>query len=72
MANAPIFDIDVAAFRQNPYPILEVMRREAPIAYVPALDAVLVTRRDDIFTLEKKIEISKIETDDVAGVLEFQ
>jgi len=57
MANAPIFDIDLAAFRQNPYPILEVMRCEAPIAYVPALDAVLVTKRDDIFTLEKKFEI---------------
>jgi cytochrome P450 len=57
MTNAPVFDIDFTAFRQNPYPILEDMRRQAPIAYVPALDAVLVTKRDDIFTLEKRIGI---------------
>ena len=33
------------------------MRLYAPIAYVPALDAILITKRDDIFFLEKKIEI---------------
>ncbi len=57
MANAPVFDIDFAAFRQNPYPTLEDMRHRAPIAYVPALNAVLITKRNDIFTLEKKIDV---------------
>lgn len=57
MANAPVFDIDFPAFKQNPYPILENMRHQAPIAYVPALGAVLISKRDDIFTLEKKTEI---------------
>jgi hypothetical protein len=33
------------------------MRRQAPIAYVPVLDAILINKRDDIFRLEKKIEI---------------
>ena len=61
MANAPIFDIDFAAFNKNPYPDLENMRRQAPTAYVPALDAVLITKRDDIFTLEKNIEILSSE-----------
>ena len=33
------------------------MRTSCPAAYVPALDAVLISKRDDVFTLEKKIEI---------------
>ena len=57
MARAPVFDVDLASFKQNPYPILENMRLHAPNAYVPALDAILITKLDDIFSLEKKIEI---------------
>ena len=57
MARAPVFDVDLVSFKQNPYPILENMRLHAPIAYVPALDAILITKLDDIFSLEKKIEI---------------
>ena len=55
MSNAPVFDIDTAAFHKDPYPFLERMRATCPIAYVPALDAVLITKRDDVFTLEKKL-----------------
>ena len=33
------------------------MRRSAPIAYVPQLDATLMVRRDDIAENEKKIEV---------------
>ncbi len=57
MSNAPVFDIDTIAFTKDPYPFLERMRACCPIAYVPALDAVLITKRDDVFTLEKKIDI---------------
>ncbi len=57
MSNAPVFDIDTAAFHKDPYPFLERMRATCPIAYVPALDAVLITKRDDVFTLEKKIDV---------------
>tara|TARA_B100001057_G_scaffold177272_1_gene178112 strand:+ start:158 stop:358 length:201 start_codon:yes stop_codon:yes gene_type:complete len=55
MSTAPVFDIDTTAFLKDPYPFLERMRASYPIAYVPKLDAVLVTKRDDIFSLEKKL-----------------
>ena len=33
------------------------MRKEAPIAFVPQLGSTLFTRRDDIFTQEKRIDV---------------
>ena len=61
MSNAPIFHIDPQAFWIDPYPMLAKMRRDAPIAYVPELDATLLTRRDDIFCEEKRIEVFSSE-----------
>ncbi|WP_439137855.1 cytochrome P450 [Planktotalea sp.] len=61
MSNAPIFHIDPQAFWIDPYPTLAKMRRDAPIAYVPELDATLLTRRDDIFCEEKRIEVFSSE-----------
>lgn len=57
MSTAPHFDLDMAAFHRDPYPFLAEMRATAPIAYVPALDATLFTKRDDIFIYEKMIEV---------------
>ena len=57
MSNAPHFDIDVAAFWADPYPDLAKMRKEAPIAFVPQLGSTVFTRRDDIFTQEKRIDV---------------
>ncbi|MGA7807839.1 cytochrome P450 [Bradyrhizobium sp.] len=57
MSNAPQYDIDVAAFWADPYPDLARMRREAPIAFVPQLGSTVFTRRDDIFTQEKRIDV---------------
>lgn len=57
MSNAPVHEIDPKAFWRDPYPDLARMRAEAPIAYVPQLGATLITRRDDIFVNEKKIEV---------------
>ncbi|MDG2230532.1 MAG: cytochrome P450, partial [Paracoccaceae bacterium] len=57
MSHPPVFDLDPDVFHADPYPILKKMRAQTPIAFVPALNAVLVTRRDDIFTLEKRIDI---------------
>ena len=57
MSTAPVVEIDPAAFWADPYPVLKRLRAEAPIAYVPQLGATLLTRRDAIFTNEKKIEI---------------
>jgi len=56
MSNAPVSEIDLAAFTADPYPALAQMRRHAPITYVPQLGATLMTRRDDIHREEKRIE----------------
>jgi len=57
MSDAPVTHIDPAAFRADPYPMLAHMRRTAPITYVPELDATLFTRRVDIYTQEKRIDV---------------
>jgi cytochrome P450 len=57
MSNAPQFDIDVSAFWADPYPDFATMRKQAPIAFVPQLGSTLFTRRDDIFTQEKRIDV---------------
>ncbi len=57
MSNAPHFDIDVSAFWADPYPDFARMRKEAPIAFVPQLGSTVFTRRDDIFTQEKRIDV---------------
>ncbi|MEM1200045.1 MAG: cytochrome P450 [Pseudomonadota bacterium] len=57
MSTAPHFDIDLAAFWQDPYPVLAELRAKAPIAYVPQLGGVVMTRRDDIATSEKQIDV---------------
>ena len=57
MSNAPHFDIDVPSFWADPYPALAKMRKEAPIAFVPQLGSTVFTRRGDIFTQEKRIDV---------------
>lgn len=70
MKNAPVYNIDLARFWQDPYPDLEVLRNEYPVAYVPELDATLLTRRDDIFENEKKIDIfSSVQPEGLMTIL---
>jgi len=57
MSTAPHFQIDPQDFWRDPYPALAQMRREAPICFVPQLGSTLLTRRDDIFVLEKRIDV---------------
>ena len=57
MPQPPVFEIDPNVFHDDPYPILKRMRAQAPIAFVPALNAILITQRDDIFSLEKQIDV---------------
>ena len=57
MSDAPVYPIDRAAFAADPYPDLARMRAEAPIAFIPELGATLITRRDDIYTQEKRVEV---------------
>lgn len=64
MSTVPVFHVDLAAFHADPYPDLARMRAEAPIARVPELAATLITRRDDIFTFEKQVDILSSEQPD--------
>ena len=57
MSNAPITHIDPAAFAVDPYPVLAQMRQQAPITYVPELNATLLTCRDDIHREEKRVDV---------------
>jgi cytochrome P450 len=57
MSNAPHYEVDVPAFWADPYPDLARMRREVPIAFVPQLGSTVFTRRDDIFSQEKRIDV---------------
>ncbi|MBV8837198.1 MAG: cytochrome P450 [Alphaproteobacteria bacterium] len=61
MSTAPQFQIDVQDFWRDPYPALAQMRRATPIAFVPQLGATLLTRRDDIFVSEKRIDVFSSE-----------
>ena len=61
MTAAPHFDIDMDAFWQDPYPTLARLRAESPVAYVPQLDGIVITRRDDIDIWEKRIDIFSSE-----------
>ena len=57
MAGPPVFNIEPVQFRSDPYPVLATLRSECPIAYVPQLDSILFTRRNDIATAEKDIAV---------------
>ncbi len=57
MPGAPVYNIDPKAFWDDPYSDLKRMRNEMPLAFVPQLGATLMTRRDDIFVNEKKIDV---------------
>ena len=64
MQNAPTYEIDLQRFWRDPYPDLATLRRDYPVAYMPQLGAALITRRDDIFENEKKIDVfSSVQPD---------
>lgn len=50
------FSIDPKQLWHNPYPDLKAVQALAPAVEVPELNAVLICRRDDIFTHEKRVE----------------
>ena len=41
MPGPPEFNIDFYSFNADPYPMLVVLRREAPVAFVPQLGSTL-------------------------------
>lgn len=56
MSSAPQVSLDMRALQADPYPQLAAVQSEAPVAFVPELGATLITKRDVIFTQEKRIE----------------
>ena len=57
MSNAPVYHLDPEALWRDPYADYAYLRANCPIAYVPELDATLITRRNDIAANEKKIDV---------------
>ena len=57
MNTAPITHIDLTSFLHDPYPALAQMRANAPITFVPELNATLFTRRSDIHVHEKRVDV---------------
>ncbi|MBO0741737.1 MAG: cytochrome P450 [Hyphomicrobiaceae bacterium] len=57
MPTPPEVDIDLSSFNADPYPMLAVLRRDAPVAFVPQLGSTLLTRLDDIAIWEKRIDV---------------
>ena len=51
------YTINPEVFWSDPYPDLRKIQLQAPAVEVPQLNAVLITRRDDIFEQEKRIEV---------------
>ena len=54
-------DITVEQLESDPYPIYERLRREAPVAYVPAVNLWFVTRFKDVESLSKNPELFAAE-----------
>jgi len=61
MTAAPHFDIDMDALWHDPYPQLARLRETAPVAFVPQLDGIVFTRRDDIDVWEKRVDVFSSE-----------
>ena len=62
---APVeFHIDYDEFSKDPYPVLSQLRDTAPISFVPQLNAILMSKHEDIFICEKNVSIfSSIQPD---------
>ena len=54
MNHLPQYHINPDLFWHDPYPALKKLRETAPIAFVPELGAILISRRADIAKYEKR------------------
>src|ERR1043165_1789242 len=67
MSTAPHVNIDPQDFWRDPYPTFAAVRRDAPICFVPQLGSTLLTRPDDIFVSETRLDVSS--SDQAAGLM---
>ena len=51
------FNVDTDKLWHDPYPDLMQIQALAPVVFVPQLDAALITRRLDVFTQEKRVDL---------------
>ncbi|MGY1781938.1 cytochrome P450 [Geodermatophilus sp. SYSU D01036] len=62
--HGPSVDLDLAELYRDPYPVFRRLRREAPVAYVPAAGRYLVTREADVVAVDRDPEVfSSMEPD---------
>src|SRR4051794_26792339 len=62
--HGPTVELDLAELYRDPYPVFRRLRREAPVAYVPAAGRYLVTREADVVAVDRDPEIfSSMEPD---------
>lgn len=57
MRRPPEVEVDVQQFWHDPYPVLELLRHEAPVASVPALGSIVITRHADVTRCEKLVNV---------------
>ena len=51
--HAPTIDVDMAQLFADPYPIYAALRRDSPVAFVPAMGRHFVTRYADVVTVSR-------------------
>ncbi|MGE4612028.1 MAG: cytochrome P450 [Paracoccaceae bacterium] len=61
MTNAPVYNVDPAAFWKDPYPALAEMRKLGPLIYVSQFDRTMILKRDEIVNEEPKTDVYSSE-----------
>ena len=57
MRRAPRHDLDIKRFTIDPYPDLAELRSKAPIAFIPQLNATMVTKHEDILEVGRRPDV---------------
>ena len=63
------FDPLDAAQREDPFPVLELARRERPVFHAPQFDLWVVTRHDDVLAVLKDHDDQELATPRLAEVV---
>lgn len=56
IAMPSVDDVTLADLYSDPYPIYKRLRRDAPVAWIPAANIHLVTRAEDLLAIERDFE----------------
>ncbi len=62
--SAPTVDVDMGQLFTDPYPIYAALRRDSPVAFVPAMGRHFITRYSDVVTVSKDTETFTAHEDD--------